>query len=31
MLMCQVMFERGIKAAASRLAGGGPKYGESLM
>jgi hypothetical protein len=25
------MFERGIKAAVSRLAGNGPQYGESLI
>jgi carbon-monoxide dehydrogenase medium subunit len=31
MLMCQVMFERGIMAAASRLAGKGPEYGKSLI
>jgi len=29
--MCQVMFERGIKAAAGRLAGNGPEYGERLI
>ena len=27
MHMCQVMFERGIRAASSRLAGNGPAYG----
>jgi CO/xanthine dehydrogenase FAD-binding subunit len=29
--MCQVMFERGIKAAVGRLAGNGPQYGERLI
>ena len=29
--MAKVMIERGIKAAVSRLAGNGPKYGESLI
>ena len=29
--MCQVMFERGIRAAASRFAGNGPEYGVSLI
>ena len=31
MLMCQVMFERAIHAAASRLAGDGPDYGVNLI
>lgn len=31
MQMCQVMFERGIKAAVSRLEGDGPEYGENLI
>jgi len=31
MLMCQVMFERAINAAASRLAGDGPEYGINLI
>jgi CO/xanthine dehydrogenase FAD-binding subunit len=29
--MCQVMFARGVRAAASRLAGEGPAYGTSLI
>jgi carbon-monoxide dehydrogenase medium subunit len=29
--MCQVMFERGIRAAADRLAGNGPDYGTRLI
>jgi CO/xanthine dehydrogenase FAD-binding subunit len=29
--MCQVMFARGIRAAASRLTGDGPEYGVSLI
>lgn len=29
--MCQVMFERGIKAAVGRLAGNGPQYSERLI
>jgi carbon-monoxide dehydrogenase medium subunit len=29
--MCQIMFERGIKAAASRFAGNGPEYGTRLI
>ena len=31
MHMCKVMFERAIRAAASRLAGDGPEYGRSLI
>ncbi len=31
MHMCQVMFERGIKAASSRLAGNGPAYGHNQI
>jgi len=31
MHMCQVMFERGIKAASSRLAGDGPAYGHNQI
>lgn len=31
MHMCQVMFERAVKAALSRLAGNGPEYGESVI
>lgn len=29
--MCQVMFERGLRAAVGRLAGNGPDYGVSLI
>jgi CO/xanthine dehydrogenase FAD-binding subunit len=29
--MCQVMFERGIKAAVGRFVGSGPQYGERLI
>jgi carbon-monoxide dehydrogenase medium subunit len=29
--MCQVMFERGLKAAVSRFKGNGPAYGHSLI
>jgi CO/xanthine dehydrogenase FAD-binding subunit len=29
--MCQVMFERGLRAAAQRLDGSGPAYGTSLI
>ncbi len=29
--MCQVMFERGLRAAVDRLNGGGPAYGTSLI
>jgi CO/xanthine dehydrogenase FAD-binding subunit len=29
--MCQVMFERGLRAAAERLDGGGPAYGVSVI
>jgi carbon-monoxide dehydrogenase medium subunit len=29
--MCQVMFERGLKAAVSRFSGTGPAYGHSLI
>jgi len=31
MHMCKVMFERGLKAAAARLAGDGPPYGTHLI
>lgn len=31
MHMCQVMFERGIKTASSRLAGNGPVYGHNQI
>jgi len=31
MHMCQVMFERGIRAASSRLAGDGPAYGHNQI
>jgi carbon-monoxide dehydrogenase medium subunit len=31
MLMCQVMFERALNAAVSRLAGDGPDYGVNLI
>jgi carbon-monoxide dehydrogenase medium subunit len=31
MHMCQVMFERGLRAAMERLEGGGPAYGTSLI
>jgi hypothetical protein len=29
--MCRVMLERALRAAASRLAGLGPRYGEKLI
>ena len=31
MHMCQVMLERGLLAAAARLAGKGPQYGHDLV